>query len=57
MSDTEAGREFESKELAEFTVDALVGYDLVRASEFDRAVEIATVEIDVRIAVGNVVLK
>jgi hypothetical protein len=56
MSDSEIGTGFE-EELAELIVDALVDADLIPASEFAHAVEIATVEIDVRIALGNVVLK
>jgi hypothetical protein len=48
---------FQSRELAEFIVDALVDAGIVARPSFDRAVEIAVEEIDVRIALGNVELK
>jgi hypothetical protein len=56
MSDTEVSG-FRSKELAELIVDALVDAKLVPSNESGRAVEIATEEIDVRVALGNVILK
>jgi hypothetical protein len=43
----------ESKDLAELIIDALVDAHLLSKLDFDKAVEIATEEIDVRKAMGD----
>jgi hypothetical protein len=57
MTEPESPGGFESRELAVLIVDGLVDAGIVARDQFDRAVDIATEEIDVRVALGNVELK
>lgn len=43
----------ETKDLAELIIDALVDANLVNSEDFDKAVEIASEEINVRKAMGD----
>ena len=57
MSEADAPGGFESRDLAVLVVDALADAGIVARDQIDRAVEIATEEIDARVALGNVALK
>ena len=57
MNEPEQPDGFDSRDLAILVVDGLATAGLVAKDQIDRAVEIATEEIDVRVALGNVELK
>ena len=57
MSEPKQPDTFESRDLAILVIDGLATAGLVARDQVDRAVEIATEEIDSRVALGNVELK